>query len=166
MKTEIEKNIIELEEQVKSLSNKIQELKDNNNKVDKNPYYWIPKPNEIYYYYINGNNQIYSDIYTKNSIDLYKISIGNCYKTEELCKLAIESKIYEQSMKIEMYDIWEKEGSSDAENNWCICYDYIYQDYTVRDRYIKSKFSFKERNTAEEFFQKHKDNIIKYNIEL
>jgi hypothetical protein len=163
----MEKEIKDLKDQIVILTNKVKDLeKSYISEVKKeNPYYWIPKLGETYYYH--------SSTYTKFNIkfrndtdDIERISLGNCYKTEELCRHAIEAKIYEQSMKIEMCNIWEKEGLPDSKNCMSImfnCKDNWYQSVPT---FYARKFRFSTIESACSFLDKHRENIIKYNIEL
>jgi hypothetical protein len=165
MKNEIQN----LKDQIAILSNKVKDLEELKEEV--NPYYWVPKPGETYYFHgIVNSGTVDSQIYNSNNdntkVDKLRISMGNCYKTPELCKLAIEGKIYEQSMKIEMYDIWVKEGEPNI-NSYAIVLDLVKNevDCVICIRHNR-KFRFTNKETAKSFLDKHKENIIKYNIEL
>lgn len=160
------KEIQDIKDQIVILSNKVKSLEESYSKEEvANPYYWVPKLGETYYYHCSTYTKFFIK-FRNDEDDTQRISLGNCYKTEALCKLAIEGKKYEQSMKTEMYDIWLKEGAPNSKDCVAIMFNNEDNKFGATPTYYGRKFRFSTLSTAKSFLDKHKEMIIKYNIEL
>lgn len=79
-KEELENKINELEKQLRGLK---EELNKPESKV------WKPEQSDIYYY-IDNCGTIVREIYTKKSVDLGRLVLGNCFRTEKEAEFAVE----------------------------------------------------------------------------
>lgn len=106
---------------------------------------WKPENNETYFY-ISGHGRINYHKWNNDSTDNRYYEIGNCFKTEEEAKFALEKLKVETELRrfAEENNEYEIDWENDAQEKWFIYYcDKIclYQTYiTMRnDVYFSSK---------------------------
>jgi hypothetical protein len=110
-KEEIIDKIVEMAKEIKKLKEEIN--KQEEPKLGR----WKPKYGERYYY-LNGENILKDS--RINYIDEGRYKIGNCFKTEEEAKFAVEQLKVLAELK-EYADDDKKWNCSNA--HWCIAYD-------------------------------------------
>ena len=106
---------------------------------------WKPEYDE-WYFYVSGYGIVGSNVWINDYIDNGYYEIGNCFKTEEEAKFALEKLKVETELRrfAEENNEYEIDWENDAQEKWFIYYcDKIclYQTYiTMRnDVYFSSK---------------------------
>lgn len=141
------------------------ELKETKNK------YWIPKDGEKYFYIDNWGNVCHST-WNNDTIDKYRLSIGNIYKTEEGAKKIGLREVFKQQLfaKLKRFADENNEGKIDWNNNdqkkYGIGYGcdkkLIYVDYRYYYREFQQDIYFTSKEIAEKAVEEFKDDLIKY----
>lgn len=109
---------------------------------------WRPEYNE-FYFYISGHSAVGNNIWENDYIDNGCYRIGNCFKTEEDAKFALEKAKVEAELRrfAEENNEREIDWKDEDQEKWCMCYSYYYGSvyfidaccYKRNDIYFTSK---------------------------
>ena len=162
-KMKFEDKLAEIEKQIAEIKKQLKEKEESDKK-------WKPDINEIYYYITDAG----SHIFTRNcefGEDVYRIHVGNCFKTEE------EAKEYKKKIEFQTkFRNYVKEHSEkiDWSNNDQYKY-YLYYNYGNDKIEINWYFTFKVQNviyaSSDEILKDAiaefgEENIKKYILEV
>lgn len=149
------KNLEELENQYRKLGKEIEKLKNGNATR------WEPKEYERYWY-IDDSKDIYNSFWSEDEVDKWRKIINNIFKTEEEAK---EYRDYLEAKSEYTYEFSQEEWEDADITKWALYYDYsrkqISITWCITKKYFE-KLNFKTEEKAEEFLNKYKKQIEKF----
>ena len=132
-------NVTTLKQQLEAAQNEITKLQQAIEKAEAENNVWPKEGDE--YYLIGSYGKIgYEHFSCKNIVDTMRIDIGNCYKTQEAAKQAVEKMKVMAELKRLADKSWKETG---AEINWsdentskyCVRYNMEYDVALIVDNY-------------------------------
>ena len=167
-KEELLNKIEELKDTINKATNEINELKNQvelYEKQEKENKVWIPK-NKEKYWTINNDGCISQFAWIDDDVDNFKKSIGWVFKT----KKEAERKVFEIQLhrKLELFALENNEEIdwNNADNKYCIYYDYIDKKLQIRIRNFNKPFDsnvyFSSEEVANKAIETFKDDLIRY----
>lgn len=147
---ELLKQMEELRKQMEELQSKLDELE---NKT------WRPKYDEEYWF-IDIGGDVNNNYYYDEQIDNKIIANNKIFKTEDE---ALKYKEYLDDIKKYTYKFTREEWNNGGITKYSIeCYEdgFDINYWNLSNDFYK--FTFKTKEEAEEFLNKHRDNILKY----
>lgn len=86
---------------------------------------WKPEYDE-WYFYVSGYGIVGSNVWINDYIDNGYYEIGNCFKTEEEAKFALEKLKVETELRrfVEENNEYETDWEDDDQEKWCMHYSY------------------------------------------
>ena len=153
-----------IEELREEFENKIKELKEEY-ELEKNGK-WIPQYREKYYY-LSSCLEIFSDINFENTLTLKeRMKHSKVFKTKEEAQ---EYADYLKARKEYSYEFGKEKWKDKKIAKYYIIYDYESEKLKIHSNfYIKvmNKICFKTAEKAQEFIDKYKKQILKFEFDI
>lgn len=152
--------IEELENKLMELQKEFEEFKNKENKR------WFPEKNRDYYYYDKDAEKVEGDVWQNRSIDNTRLKNKVIFKTFEEAE---EYANYQKAKKEYSYEFSNEEWENSDISKYYIDYDYDCEDIDIDYAYCYRHFNqiyFETREKTEEFLNKYKKQILKYEFEI
>lgn len=166
-KTEMEKEIKELEDKQAELQKQIDELKQV--KMEE-PKKWKPKSYEEYWF-VSDDGEIYCSVWTNTHQNRWRYSTGNVFKTEQ--EAVEHKKKIEFQAKFKNY-VEERNEELDWENDnqekWFMYYSFCYGKIDFAAHFTSkcqgAIYAFSEQILRDAIEEIGENNVIKYVLEV
>ena len=117
---------------------------------------WKPEYDE-WYFYVSGYGIVRSNVWINDCIDNGYYEIGNCFKTEEEAKFALEKLKVETELRrfAEENNEYKIDWKNRNQNKWFIYYDYVMKNIgVVYDTVLRTHcIYFSSKEIAEQAIQ-------------